>query len=63
MSKTSEQNYEQLKQALDAILVEIRRDDIVIEEALQLHKEGKALIVKLQAYLKDIEKGLDLAEK
>lgn len=55
-----EQSYQELKQELDTILARMQHEDTDIDEALELHKQGEALLKLLEAYLADVAKKTDL---
>jgi len=57
MSKTKP-TYQELKAELDAIMVELQRDDLDVDEALESYKRGLELVKQLQNYLKTAENNL-----
>lgn len=47
--------YEQLQSELDDILLKLQADNVDIDSAFELHKNGQAVVKKLEAYLKKAE--------
>ena len=45
-------SYGELKAELDQIMQRLAREDLDIDEALQLYKRGLAIVNQLEAYLK-----------
>lgn len=55
MKKTDDtKSYQELKQALDEILVKLQHPDTDIDEAMSLHAEGQKVLSRLDAYLQKI---------
>jgi exodeoxyribonuclease VII small subunit len=48
-------SYNELKTQLDEILEKLQDPMTEIDEALELHKQGKVVITKLESYLKEVE--------
>jgi exodeoxyribonuclease VII small subunit len=48
----SNDSYEELKAELDAIMVELQRDDVDVDEALKQYERGLELVKQLEAKLK-----------
>lgn len=60
MKKTDgKQSYQELKQALDEILIKLQNPETDIDEAMKLHSEGQKILARLDAYLQKIA---DMAE-
>ncbi|MBP9761670.1 exodeoxyribonuclease VII small subunit [Candidatus Saccharibacteria bacterium] len=56
MSDTNEQfDYAAKTKQLEALLERMQTDDIKLDEALELHKTGKALIAQIEEYLQEAE--------
>ncbi len=49
-----QQSYQDLKQALDAILLKLQDENTDIDEAVTLHAEGQKILKELDAYLQRI---------
>lgn len=47
-------SYQELKQALDEILVRLQSGETDIDEAVKLHAEGQKILKQLDAYLQKI---------
>ena len=55
MKKTNDgQSYQELKQALDAILAKLQHPDTDIDAAITLHAEGQKVLNQLDVYLQKI---------
>jgi len=50
--------YRDLKAELDAIMLELQREDLDVDEALKHYKRGQELIKQLEKYLKTAENTL-----
>ena len=48
-------DYRSLQAALDAVLSDLQRDDIDIDQATQLYEKGLGLVKDIQAYLSQAE--------
>ncbi len=48
-------NYEQLRAELDSIVVELQRDDLDVDKALEHYQRGLELIKQLEKYLSTAE--------
>ena len=49
---TKANNYLDLKQELDNVLLELQREDIDVDQAINLYKQGTELVAKLEKHLK-----------
>lgn len=50
----NQQSYQELKSALDTIMAKLQTDNVDVDEAIALHKEGQAILKKLDAYLQTV---------
>lgn len=48
-------DYKKLTEELDEILDKLQSQDLAIDEALELHKRGEAIIAQLEQYLESAE--------
>lgn len=51
----SKKSYKDLQAELDAILAELQSDDIDLDAAIELHKQGKKLIESMEKILDQAE--------
>jgi len=54
-TKKSAKTYRELSQELETIVMELQRDDLDIDEALQSYARGLGIIKELETYLKTAE--------
>lgn len=54
-AKTTEPTYEALKSELDSVMLELQREDLDVDKALEYYKRGLELVQQLEAYLKTAE--------
>lgn len=55
MKKTEDsRSYQELKMALDEILIKLQNEDADIDEAMKLHAEGQKILSLLDSYLSKI---------
>jgi exodeoxyribonuclease VII small subunit len=54
-----EKSYQQLKDELEEILNKLQHEDTDIDQAIELHKNGRQVLAQLEAYLKKITDGVD----
>lgn len=54
-AKRSAKTYRELSLELEAIVVQLQREDLDIDEALQGYERGLTIIKELEAYLKTAE--------
>jgi exodeoxyribonuclease VII small subunit len=47
-------SYQDLKMNLEAILSKLQNDDVTLDEAIELHKQGETVLKELEAYLADV---------
>jgi exodeoxyribonuclease VII small subunit len=48
-------NYETLKNELDDIMLELQREDLDVDKALEYYRRGLELVQALESYLKTAE--------
>ncbi len=48
-------SYEQLKQELDTIMLDLQREDITVDQALKHYQRGLELVKGIKAYLQTAE--------
>jgi len=48
---TTIKTYSQLQEELDQVLLQLQSDELDIDKAIVLHKEGQKLVAELEAYL------------
>lgn len=53
-----EVDYQALSDNLDALLADLQRSDIQVDEAMKLYEQGLSLIEKLEEHLKQAENEL-----
>jgi exonuclease VII small subunit len=64
MTKTNKgQSYQELKQALDAVLAKLQHPDTDIDAAITLHAEGQKVLNQLDAYLQTIAASTEIKIK
>lgn len=51
MPKRTSPNYQQLRDELDEVLVELQREDLDVDKALEYYRRGLELIKQLEKYL------------
>ena len=49
----TQKNYKTLQANLDAVLEKLQSDELDIDEALKLYKQGQVITGELEAYLKN----------
>lgn len=54
------QSYQELKQELDTVMAKLRHEDTDVDAAVELHKQGTELISKLEKYLHDVAKSVNI---
>lgn len=52
MATKSTATYQSLSQELDDVMARLQREDIDVDEAIELYTRGMELVRELQAYLK-----------
>lgn len=59
---SEKKSYQSLKQQLDTILSQLQQDDVDLDEAVTLHKEGQKILLQLNDYLQHVadESGLEV---
>lgn len=55
MPKKSAKSYQELKDELDNVMLALQRDDIGVDQALELYEHGLALLNSLEKHLKTAE--------
>jgi exodeoxyribonuclease VII small subunit len=55
MTKSKEQNYEQLKAQLDEVMAALQQEDLDVDKALEYYQKGLELVQLLENYLKTAE--------
>ena len=55
MTKSKAANYQELQAELDAIMLELQREDLDVDQALKHYQRGLELVQELEAYLKTAE--------
>ena len=48
------QSYQELKQSLDEILDKLQQEDTALDEAVELHAKGQAILQQLDDYLQHV---------
>ena len=48
-------NYEELKNELDSLMLELQREDIGVDQALEHYRRGLELVKQIEVYLKTAE--------
>lgn len=51
----AKKNYQQLKQELDQLLIELQSDDLDIDEAFKKYEQGEKLVAELELLLASAE--------
>lgn len=54
-ARTPAPSYDQLKSELDAIMLELQREDLDVDQALRQYQRGLELVQQLETYLKNAE--------
>ncbi|MEO8863313.1 MAG: exodeoxyribonuclease VII small subunit [Candidatus Saccharimonadales bacterium] len=52
---TAKQTFKQLQADLDVVLEKLQSDEVDIDQALGLHKQGQDIIKQLEVYLKNAQ--------
>lgn len=55
MAKPAQPNYQKLHDELEAILADLQRDDLDIDQALKSYERGLELVRQLEGYLNNAE--------
>lgn len=55
--------YQDLKNKLDEIILQLEREDIDIDEALKLHGEGQKVVAELEKYLTKTKHKFEVIKK
>lgn len=55
-AKPLSQNYKTLQMELDTVMIELQREDLDVDTALQHYQRGLELINQIEQYLKSAEK-------
>ena len=51
----AKKSYKQMKNELENIMAKLQDDDIDIDEAIKLHKQGSKVLSQMQNYLKEVK--------
>jgi exodeoxyribonuclease VII small subunit len=54
-SKSTEPNYQQLREELDSVMAELQHEDLDVDKALEYYQRGLELIQKLEKHLSGAE--------
>jgi exodeoxyribonuclease VII small subunit len=60
---TMKANYQELKQQLDDILAKLQDEEVDVDEAVKLYKQGQKVVTELEAYLTQTKQQLKLPKK
>jgi exodeoxyribonuclease VII small subunit len=55
--------YRELREKLDAVLDELQSAELDIDKALELYKQGQALVLELEDYLKNAKNEIEHLKK